>query len=173
MKSWEKSWITFKWASWASLKVICFHLKNLWKNTWIMAVAYPSTSIFWYNLQESILKKGKDGARQPRTFFALDCYLLGRFSTDLNQIGHRGSCQAGSTPREVRISKFQTVAIEIWSKAASDTFEDGARQPRTLLRTEPGSLGHSEDGAGHLCQIDWMGIPHWTISWDPRSNPIQ
>ena len=61
------------------------------------------------------------------TFFALDCYLLGRFSTDLNQIGHGGSCQAGSTPREVEISKFQTVP---WKWKVS--VYDGARQPRTF-----------------------------------------
>ncbi len=61
----------------------------------------------------SILKKGKDTPRQPRTFFVFDCYLLGRFSTDFNQIGHRGSCWGGTTPREVGISKFQMVAMEI------------------------------------------------------------
>ncbi len=65
--------------------------------------------------------KGKDGVRQPRTLFALDCYLLGRLSIDLNQIGQGGSCRAGSTPREVGISKFQTVAMEIWI-----SFYDGA-----------------------------------------------
>ncbi len=72
----------------------------------------------------SILKKGNDTPRQPRTFFAFDCYLLGRFSTDLNQICHGGSCRAGSTPREIRISKFRMVAMEIGKRGHTQAASD-------------------------------------------------
>ncbi len=85
--------------------------------------------------QESILKKGKDTPRQPRTLFALDYHLLGCFSTDRDQIGHGGSCQAGSTPREVRISKFQTIAMVIGNRGHTQAASD-------IQRTHPGSLGH-------------------------------
>ena len=61
----------------------------------------------------SILKKGKDGARQPRTLFALDCYLLRCFSMDLNENWHGRGPQAGVHPHEIGILKFQTVAVEI------------------------------------------------------------
>ena len=72
----------------------------------------------------SILKKGKDTPRQPRTLFAFDCYLLGRFSTYRDQIGHGGSCRAGTTPREVGISKFQTVAMEIGERGHTQAASD-------------------------------------------------
>ncbi len=105
------------------------------------------------NTYQNILKKGKDGARQPRTFFALDCYLLGCFSTHHNQMGHWGNCRAGSTPRGVGILTFQTVAMEIgsfyWgrSQAASDVLKTEPGSLAHFLRMEPGSLGRFEDGA--------------------------
>ncbi len=86
-----------------------------------------------------ILKKGKETPRQLRILFALDCYILGCFSTDRNQIEHRGSCRASSTAREV--GKWGHI------QAASD-----------ILRAHPGSLGHlghtqtTSDIWGHLRQ---------------------
>ena len=84
----------------------------------------------------SILKKGKDTSRQPWTPFALDCYLLGCLSTDLHQIRHRGSCQAGVIPREVGISKFQTIAMEIGKRGHTQA----ASHTEDIVY--PGSLGH-------------------------------
>ncbi len=74
----------------------------------------------------------KDGARHPRTLKMFVCYLLRGFSTDRNETWH------GKGPSA---SEFWNSKRLPW-KFGSFKFEDGARQPRTFLRTEPGSLGH-------------------------------
>ncbi len=97
----------------------------------IYLIEEPDNCISYYNLT-------KDGARHPRTLKMFVRYLLRGFSTDLNETWHGKGPRAGGQPREVGILIFQTVAMEI----GKFEIEDGARQPRTFLRTEPGSLGH-------------------------------
>ena len=65
-------------------------------------------------------------------------YLLRGFLTNPNKTWHGEGPRAGEQPREVGILKFQTVTMEIKSLL----IEDGARRPRTFLKTEPGSLRH-------------------------------
>ncbi len=65
--------------------------------------------------------------------------LLRGFLTDLNETWHSKGPWAGEQPCEVRILKIQTVAMGI---GKFEIIEDGARRPRTFLKTKPGSLGH-------------------------------
>ncbi len=93
---------------------------------------------FWCTDLASYYNLSKDGARRPRTLKMFVRYLLPGFLTDLNETWHSKGPRAGEQPREVGILILQTVAMEI----GKVQIEDGARRPRTLLRTEPGSLGH-------------------------------